>query len=155
MKSGGGSEVVVSCPVPQNPEVVSLQVSLNGRSQGSTFITPNEKRRERKLCWEEREFPGISMEFQDRHCGTMACVCARHGVLQSAGCGLGMGGLPLPKSRLVKTHMVGFLPKWKYLVWSSLSGRQHLEVVKVQRRWKGSAVWHGSSEPGVPLSRTG
>lgn len=27
--------------------------------------------------WKKEEFPGISMEFQDWHCGTMACnVCA-------------------------------------------------------------------------------
>lgn len=131
-----------------------------GGHKGSTFIRPNEKRRkERKLRSEEREFPGISIGFLEKQCGMIACVwlceCERHGVRQSGGV---WGGLPLPESHRVKTHMVRFfffLSKWKYLVWSSLSGRQHLEVVKVQRRWKGSTVWRSGSEPGVPLSRTG
>lgn len=53
----------------QNFKVLSLQVSLSGRSQGSTFIRPNEKRRKRgkENCVEKkREFLGISMEFLEK-----------------------------------------------------------------------------------------
>lgn len=84
-----------------------------GGHKGSTFIRPNEKRRkERKLRSEEREFPGISIGFLEKQCGMIACVCdcvsARDMGFVSRGGGGVWGGLPLPESHRVKTHMVRF-----------------------------------------------
>lgn len=84
------------------------------------------------------------MEFLDWHCGTTACdVCTNEfDRLRSS-----VGEVFLFLRASQSKHTVGFLSEWKYLVGSSLSGRQHFEVVKVQPRWKGSAVWRSGSEP--------
>lgn len=68
------------------------------------------------------------MEFQDWHCGTMACnVCANEfDTLRSS---VGEVFLLLRATESKHTPL-DFLSKPKYLVWSSHLG--HLEVVKVQ-----------------------